>query len=494
MNYKNFDLNVFEHKVTNGSERFKVQVTSSPAGEQSIADADKVSLPPDIRQRKEALKRRQFTLKEMIDFGEQLGKALFTPRIRSFFNASLNRLQTDGEGLRIRLRLDTYGLAELPWEYVYLTSPDMPDKRKGPEGFLALNRRISLSRYEIQEQPMISLDPGVAPIRMVALLASPDDPTYPPLDLAAERRSIAQALKDLPDIGLQFYPADLADHLGATTTSLEEALVSPAHIFHFSGHGEFKGDMGERYGSLEGAGSVILVGDDGHAQPFSAQKLALTLSGRSVRLAVLTACEVGQRDAASVWAGVVTALTHAGVPAVVGMQFRIRDNNAIAFSTAFYRALAAGQPIDAAVTDGRLAIFNRGDDNERDWGVPVLYLRAIDGVLFPKSSGLSGGAIGPSARVGNPASARVAVGQAPVNKRELREAMLKGFSSDELEFLCRNVQDSLADVGIELQVNLDVVGGGSKPMQVLNLIEYLSRRDYLDYLVKAVREARPGII
>lgn len=494
MNYKNFDLNVFEHKVMNGSERFKVQVANSPAGEQSIADADKVSLPSDIRQRIGAMQRRQLNLKEMIDFGEQLGKALFTPRIRSFFSASLNRLQCDGEGLRIRLRLDTYGLAELPWEYVYLTSPDMSDRRKGPEGFLALNRRISLSRYEIQEQPMISLDPGVAPIRMVALLASPDDPTYPPLDLASERRSIAQALKDLPDIGLRFYPADPADHLGATTASLEEALVSPAHIFHFSGHGEFKGDMGERYGSLEGAGSVILARDDGRAQPFSAQKLALTLSGRSVRLAVLTACEVGQRDAASVWAGVVTALTHAGVPAVVGMQFRIRDNNAITFSTAFYRALAAGQPIDTAVTDGRLAIFNRGDDNERDWGVPVLYLRAVDGILFPSSAPR---VIATESTNGQTDVSRNLVAlkvNLSVDKRTLREAMLKAFTTDDLKILCSNVQDSLADSGIELQVNLDVIGGSSKPMQVLNMIDYLSRRGYLDYLVKAVREERPGLI
>ena len=204
-----------------------------------------------------------------------------------------------------------------------------------------------------------------------------------PLDLATERRSIAQALKDLPGIGLKYYPDDPADLLGATATSVEEALVKPAHIFHFSGHGEFNGDMGERYGSLEGAGSVILVGDDGRAKPFPAQKLALTLSGRSVRLAVLTACEVGQRDAANAWSGVVTALAHAGIPAVVGMQFRIRDSNAVAFSKAFYRALAAGQPIDAAVTDGRLAIFNRGDDNERDWGVPVLYLPCCRWRLVP---------------------------------------------------------------------------------------------------------------
>jgi hypothetical protein len=86
------------------------------------------------------------------------------------------------------------------------------------------------------------------------------------------------------------------------------------------------------------------------------------------------------------------------------------------------------------------------------------------------------------------------LGQTTVDKRTLREAMIRAFSTEELEILCNDVQDGLAGDGIDLQVNLDVVGGGAKPMQVLNLIEYLSRRGYLDYLVKAVRETRPGII
>ena len=171
-------------------------------------------------------------------------------------------------------------------------------------------------RYEILGQPVVSLDPGVVPIRMVALLASPRDSNFESLDLGTERRNIEQAVGDLPVIQVQYYP-------DATEDSLLAALVKPAHIFHFAGHGKFDGDMGERYGSMEGAGAVVLVGDDGRARPFAAQKLALNLAGRSVRLAVLTACEVGQPDAANAWAGVVTALTRAGIPAVVGMQYRI---------------------------------------------------------------------------------------------------------------------------------------------------------------------------
>jgi hypothetical protein len=484
MNYLNFDLEAFDHKQTETADQFRVRVASSPAGEQHLGEAEEVRLPIGVRQNIGALQRRQLRLAESVALGEKLGEALFPPRVHSFLSASLNRLRSDEGALRIRLKLDTYGLAELPWEYVYLPQADVPGQRRGPEGFLALNRRVSLVRYESQEGALVPISAGVSPLRLVALLASPDDPNYEELDVAKERQSIEQAVADLSVIQPDFYP-------DATVDTLLGALVEPAHIFHFAGHGEFKGNMGERYGSQEGAGAVILLDDNHHAAPFSAQKLAINLTARSVRLAVLTACEVGQRDAASAWAGVVTALTHAGIPAVVGMQFRIRDTNALAFSRAFYRALAAGQPIDAAVTDGRFAIFNRGDENERDWGVPVLYLRAQDGVLFPQGD--------KSVVPVPPAPQEIAskpTGRQPatVDKRTLRGAMIKAFSTDELEILCSDVQDGLADDGIELQVNLDVIGGSSKPMQVLNLIEFLDRRGYLAYLENAVREARPGII
>jgi hypothetical protein len=54
------------------------------------------------------------------------------------------------------------------------------------------------------------------------------------------------------------------------------------------------------------------------------------------------------------------------------MQFRIQDDNAMAFSRKFLRALASGESVDAAVTDGRLTIFNLGGDEERDLAVPLL--------------------------------------------------------------------------------------------------------------------------
>jgi len=378
MRYRNLDLEAFDYLATDGGERFRVRVSGSPGGEQRLADAEEVTLPPDLRRQLRRLERRSLDLPNLIALGEDLAARLFPRTVRPFLTRSLERLAED-EGLRIRLKLDTYALADLPWEYAYVSPPDTPPGQKGTEGFLGLNRRISLVRYEVMGQAPGTLDPvGTGPLRMVALLATPDDPGYAELKLDVERGSIQKALEDVAGIRVEFYP-------DATVETLEDALTREAHVFHFAGHGQFEGDLGLAFRSMEGKGFLVLLDEGRRAKLFPADRLARNLAGRGVRLAVLGACEAGRRDQVNAWTGVVPALTRAGIPAVVGMQYTIRDNSAIAFSRRLYRALADGQPIDAAVTDGRLAIFNRSSDDERDWGVPVLYLRADEGVLFPKS-------------------------------------------------------------------------------------------------------------
>ncbi len=81
-----------------------------------------------------------------------------------------------------------------------------------------------------------------------------------------------------------------------------------------------------------------------------------------------------------------------------------------------------------------------------------------------------------------------------VNKTILREAIVKHFSLDDLEILCADIQQKIADDGQELQVDLDIVGGTGKAVKVLKLIEYLDKRGFLTYLVNSTRKARPGII
>jgi hypothetical protein len=484
--YLNFDIDAFDYVEDAGGERFKVRVAESPAGQQRLADAEQVPLTPGLRAGLGRLERRMLDLGEMIELGRQLAGLLLPARARRMLDRSRAMLDP-GQGLRIRLRLDSYALSDLPWEYLYIPAPDTPPDQQGPEGFLVLDRRVSLVRYEQMGQAAESLEPVGGPLRLVALLASPEDPGYPALDLEAERQYIVKAMSKLPGIEVRFYP-------GGRVIDLEEALETGAHILHFAGHGEFVVEMGARVGTQVGKGALVLVGEDGGAELFPVEKLAQNLVGREIRLAVFGACKTAQRDQYNAWTGVAPALTRAGIPAVVAMQYAIRDVNAVAFSRRFYGALAAGESIDAAVTDGRLAIFNRSDPDERDWGVPVLYLRTPGGMLFPKAEPEPAGEHkgGPSRGKKPPAEPLTPIA---VDKRALREVMISAFSNDELEALCWDAQGLLEEAGIEdVPVSLEMVGGGSKTAAVMNLIEYFDRRGHLGYLVQAVRSARPGKI
>jgi outer membrane protein assembly factor BamD (BamD/ComL family) len=65
------------------------------------------------------------------------------------------------------------------------------------------------------------------------------------------------------------------------------------------------------------------------------------------------------------------------------MQYQITDKAAIEFCSAFYESLADGLPVDAAVTEARVAVSM---DSVLEWGTPVLFMRSRDGRLFDIST------------------------------------------------------------------------------------------------------------
>ncbi len=444
MHYRNLDLEAFDYRAAPEGETWRVRVADSPAGEQKLSEAEAVTLRPEVRQHFRLLEKRGLSLQQMIELGAELAQLLFPGAARSLLVRSRERLDGD-EGLRVRLRLDTYALADIPWEFAYLPRVDAPAGQSGPDGFMVLDRRLSLVRYEVMGQAPGELQPvGPEGVRLVALLANPQDARFAPLDLETEQRNIEQALDELEPVHPEFFP-------DATVESLEDALAREVDVFHFSGHGQFEGSMGVTFGSIEGRGYLVLVDAQGGAQLFPAEKLAQNLLGRGVRLAFLGACEASRRDQVNAWTGVAPALTRAGVPAVVGMQYTVRDANAIAFSRRFYRALAAGQTVDAAVTDGRLAVFNRAAEDERDWGVPVLYLRAEHGVLFPTAQAVAE----PGTPPPTAAQARPRVSSLPDDERSFLEVELAQHK--------RNL--------LRLRQQKSMYGAGEEPLRLLNQID-----------------------
>jgi tetratricopeptide (TPR) repeat protein len=159
-------------------------------------------------------------------------------------------------------------------------------------------------------------------------------------------------------------------------------LAEPFHILHFMGHGTFDTERAE--------GWVLFEGEDGRDQPFEGRQLADLLHDfASLRLVVLNACctaDAVGRHGPNPFAGVASALVMGGVPAVVAMNGPIPDRAAVAFSRTFYQRLAAGDSVEAAVAEGRLAI-QRAEPAGRAWATPVLFLRGPDGRLFaPRST------------------------------------------------------------------------------------------------------------
>jgi hypothetical protein len=512
MKYKNFDIEASGYtKDDNGVEQFVVKVLDSPAGQQRMGE--RVTLDPAIRHNLGPLERRELDQPGLVAFGQALGCALFPPNARAFYDQSRVRIGGD-MGLRIRLRLETFALADLPWEYVYLSPRDSaPGSSIGLE-FLVLDRHISLVRYELLGQPPGTLDPvSGSQLRMVMLLSSPSD--FPELKVTDEADRIRKVMKDsAPNVQLE-----VIEH--TTPEKLSDALIDTAHIFHFAGHGEFKGEMGLSFGSVEGKGFVVLEDEDGTSRLFASNKLAIALSGSGVRLAVLGACKVGRRDGVNAWTGVVPALMRADIPAAIGMQFTVGDATAITFSRNLYRALVAGQSVDEAVSNGRRAVYNSYDEPERDWGTPVLYLRADEGVLFPAAAGattISATSPAPATQQPAPQAATQPANSHPSHPRPpvtqppeaqpqgapapspdrvtLRNFIVKQFKSAELAVLCTDLSQMLVNRGMSTeQFDMGIVSGSDNIVtQALDLIGFMQRRGWYEVLVESIRAARPGMI
>ena len=365
--------------------QFKVAVLPSPSVGETREAVTVQYKPDDLAPYLKRLERRSIGQAGLHQLGELLaGMLLPVGEIRSLFEQALGQAGMDG-GVRLRLLTHEPQLAQLPWEYVYL-----PIYTKGTQDyrhFLTLNPQVSLVRHEPipRQHPQVE---GRSPdkLNLLVAMANPQGD----LNLATEQQNLTQLLEGFEVDGVTLDWQPMLNE--ATAESLRNALLKKPELFYFSGHGVFKQ---EGYIQLSG-----VAGDEPYLM--SAVELALKLKQAGVRVAVFGTCESAKRDGVSEWAGVAPTLVAEGVPVVVAMQYPVFDTHAIAFSQAFYTALAAGLSVDEAVTTGRLAMLGAGDghlrhlsfaNDDRDadqplanvqWGVPVLYMRSADSVIFPR--------------------------------------------------------------------------------------------------------------
>lgn len=346
---RNFELSI---GATDGE--YIAQVLSAPAGQAQSFFAYPFS------------SQEMAHLFEMapIEVGSRLFDALFTGDVLVCLRTSQARVGKEG-GLRINLRLpNAPELGTLPWEMLYDTTH---------KHFLALSETSSINRY----LPLPLADESLAvepPLRILALLSSPTD-YQPQLDVEKEWEQIGKAISPITEQGV----AALERLEQATWPQLQSYLrQSAVHILHFIGHGF--------YDHRSENGGLLFEDEDKFAHLVTTQRLIHLLRNHpSLRLVVLNACQGATASADNPFTGVAQALVQQGIPAVIAMQREISEGAAHIFGETIYAAIADGYPIDAALTQARLAIY--GDD-DLEWATPVLFMRAPDGHLF-KFSGQS---------------------------------------------------------------------------------------------------------
>ncbi|MDA0245791.1 MAG: SUMF1/EgtB/PvdO family nonheme iron enzyme [Chloroflexi bacterium] len=368
MDYLDFELEV--KKSGNGDRQYELvaKALAGEAREPAQFPLDTLQLENSLLKLENALVRsgnsqthRQVLTNEeqaVQDFGRQLFDFLFPRPIFALYARSLSDARRDNKGLRLKLHLVDSALAHLPWEFLH------------HKDYLCLAHETPLVRYVELDRPVPPLA-VVAPLRVLGVLGADYGPHV--LDMAQEKERIGRALANLQEKGL----IELHWLERPTVEDLQEMLWQGAwHVLHFVGHGDLDDQRDE--------GFIILANEKGQATKFYAGQLArLTVGHRSLRLAILNACN-GAKGGNTLFSSTAHILMErGGLPAIVAMQHAITDTAAIKFAQIFYRALVKGFPIDRATAEARIAMSNAFSPTV-EWGIPVLFMRSADGYLFGK--------------------------------------------------------------------------------------------------------------
>jgi tetratricopeptide (TPR) repeat protein len=361
----------FEVEIGQGVGRtYPITVIRSPAGEARSTmefPYDEVALDSRLKDLQVALLRSGGVRRQVLTpeetgvrgFGQDIFDALLSGEARSRYDVSCREARNQGLGLRLKLRIRAPELARLPWEYLY-------DARVGE--YICLSRDTPVVRFLETPRPIEPLM-VIPPLRVLAMIVSPSD--LPELDTERERERVERAVAPVQEAGL----AELVWLEGETWRDLQRAMRSgPWHVFHFIGHGGFDAAAGE--------GVIALADERGRAQRLLATEVGRLLADHHpLRLVLLNSCEGARASRDDVFSSTAAVLVRRGLPAVLAMQHEITDRAAIEFARAFYEALAEGLPVDASVTEARKAV-SLAVTNTVEWGTPVLYMRAPEGVIF----------------------------------------------------------------------------------------------------------------
>mgnify|MGYP000132647682 CR=1 FL=1 len=351
-------------------EDFKLIVDGSPGSYTIEAHGPfQISVPPepfllnwtdDLADSVKAMQNGDPVTRQQLEaVGSRLFEAVFRTRIYSAYSRARS-MRHENFRLRLKLCIRPPELNQLPWELLYNNIDE--------KGFLALNLDSPISRYIETITPAASLL-ARRPLRILYVSSSPID--LPSLAISDSLETLKKSLGDRAEI-TTIHNAGLEDF----QTALRQKIRY--HVLHYDGHAYFDEDKKEGYLCFSDLAKKT--------QEVSGEMLSNYLSGSSIRLVVLAACQTASTSSQKRFSGIAHKLMVASsLPAVVAMQFPIEDQSAIAFARGFYSALIDQYPVDAALVEGRKVVQSSLGERAYtcpDWANPVLFMRSPDGDIF----------------------------------------------------------------------------------------------------------------
>jgi tetratricopeptide (TPR) repeat protein len=358
MRYDDFELLVMQQ----GTDGYPTRVISAAAGEaQGTLSFDSAS--DDVQRALTRIQAEETDEELFISLGRTLFQHLFSGEVEDVYRASLGYARAQGKGLRIRLRLEPPELSAIPWEYLYDELNDL---------FLGVSSETPITRYIQVPEPPRSITIH-STLKVLAVVSNPinlAERGLPELNAEKEKQVLNQALEEWEKAGL--VQLEFLDHAVASEIREKLRRYQP-HIFHFVGHGAFQDDKAY----------LVIEDDDRRLRLITARSFREFFLGNDfTKLVILNACQSATTSSTQPMVGLAPNLVRRGLPAVVAMQYSIYDDTAIKFSREFYRALAVGFPVDTAISEARRGIYIDCGVERRDWGTPVLFMRAPDGVIL----------------------------------------------------------------------------------------------------------------
>jgi hypothetical protein len=299
------------------------------------------------------------------DLGRLLYQFLIGDKLEGHFETAWRVARDRKQTLSIRLRFDDShrlgGLrtAALPWEFLY-------NERLG--GFLATHSDLSLSRFVPLNLPTERTSAG-PPLRILFVGSQPKGLGTVFTESAAE--TIQKEFE--AEIRAGRVAVEILDRLD------REALIraireSRPHVLHFMGHARFVEQVG---------GALALVDPQSGLPLWLPQSEADALFQTwQPHAAVVVACEGAAESLAWELASLAETMVRQNIQ-VVGMRYPLTNQKAMAFTREFYRRLAAGDPLDAAVQSARRRVSDADQTTTtRDFGGVTLFMRSPDGVIL----------------------------------------------------------------------------------------------------------------